>query len=88
MFSNPKYLAYAYTTGASILIVNDDQVFEQPVNATIIRVKNAYTSIAKVLDQYKIMNGNSGRQNKWIKWHLFQIPQKLEKMYLSEFLPR
>ncbi len=57
--ANPKYVSYAYTTGASVLIVNEDQVFDQTVNATIIRVKDAYTSIAKVLDQYKMMNGSA-----------------------------
>lgn len=58
--ANPKYLNFAYTTKASVLIVNADQVFEQPVAATLIRVKDAYTAIAKVLDQYQAMaNGNS-----------------------------
>lgn len=57
--ANPKYLSYAYSTNASVLIVNQDQVFEQPVKATIIRVKDAYTSIAKVLEEYKSMNGMS-----------------------------
>ncbi len=57
--ANPKYLPYAYSTKASVLIVNEDQVFDQQVNATIIRVKDAYTSIAKVLEQYKSMNGIS-----------------------------
>ena len=49
--ANPKYINFAYTTKASVLIVNADQVFEQPVAATLIRVKDAYTAIAKVLDQ-------------------------------------
>lgn len=60
--ANPKYLAYAYTTKASVLIVNEGQLFEQPVQATIIRVKDAYSSIAMVLDQYKIMNNASGKR--------------------------
>lgn len=55
--ANPKYINYAYTTGASIIIVNEDQVFEEPLKPTLIRVKDAYTSIAKVLEQYKLMNG-------------------------------
>lgn len=57
--ANPKYLNYAYTTDASVLIVNESQVFEQPVKSTIIRVKDAYTSIAQVLERYKSMNGMS-----------------------------
>lgn len=62
--ANPKYLPYAYTTGASVLIVNADQTFDQPVKATLIRVKDAYTAIAKVLDQYQVVtNGQSGAGN-------------------------
>ena len=60
--ANPKYIAYAYTTKASVLIVNEGQVFEQPVQATIIRVKDAYSSIAMVLDQYKVMNNATGKR--------------------------
>lgn len=54
--ANPKYVSYAYSTGASVIIVNENQEFEQPVNATLIRVKDAYSAIAKVLDQYQLMN--------------------------------
>lgn len=61
--ANPKYLPYAYSTGASVLIVNADQEFDQPVAATLIRVKDAYTAIAKVLDQYQIMSNGNGAAN-------------------------
>lgn len=60
--ANQKYLSFAYTTKASVLIVNEDQVFDQPVPATLIRVKDAYTAIATILEQYQLMsqNGSSG----------------------------
>ncbi|HMU70495.1 MAG TPA: UDP-3-O-(3-hydroxymyristoyl)glucosamine N-acyltransferase [Chitinophagales bacterium] len=61
--ANPKYLSFAYTTAASVLIVNADQVFEQPVKSTLIRVKDAYTAIAKVLDQYQNMQRESAAAN-------------------------
>ncbi len=61
--ANPKYINFAYTTKASVLIVNADQVFEQPVAATLIRVKDAYTAIAKVLDQYQAMANGNGVSN-------------------------
>lgn len=57
--ANPKYLGYAYTTKASVLVVNEDQVFDQPVDATIIRVKDAYTGFSLILDRYKALNGMS-----------------------------
>jgi len=50
--ANPKYENYLYTTGASVVIVNNDLALEKPINATIIRVKNAYTAITLLLDQY------------------------------------
>lgn len=50
--SNPKYTHFIYNTRASIVIVNEDVEFEQPVNTTLIRVKNAYECIAKLLQLY------------------------------------
>lgn len=47
--SNPKYTAFLYTTQASIVLVNKDFEAEQPVNATLIRVDDAYQSLAKLL---------------------------------------
>ena len=62
--ANPKYLHYAYTTSASVLIVNENQAFDQPVKATLIRVQDAYTAIAKVLDRYQALaNEQSARGN-------------------------
>lgn len=50
--SNPKYTNYLYETKASIVLVNDDLVLEHPVSATLIRVKNAYECVAKLLQMY------------------------------------
>ncbi|WP_134089562.1 UDP-3-O-(3-hydroxymyristoyl)glucosamine N-acyltransferase [Olivibacter sp. XZL3] len=50
--ANPKYESYLYTTGASIIIVNNDLVVEEPMSATLIRVRNAYTAITLLLEQY------------------------------------
>lgn len=50
--SNPKYTHYIYDTASSIVIVNDDVVLEHPVKTTLIRVQNAYESIAKLLQLY------------------------------------
>ena len=53
--SNPKYTHYLYETQSSIVLVNEDLVLEHPVNATLIRVKNAYESVAKLLQLYESM---------------------------------
>jgi len=50
--ANPKYIQHIYTTKASLVIVNDDFVAEQPVQATLIRVPNAYESFVKLLEVY------------------------------------
>jgi len=47
--SNPKYTAYIYSTQASIVLVNRNFVSEQPINATLIRVDDAYQSLAVLL---------------------------------------
>ena len=47
--SNPKYTHYIYDTNASIVLVNNSFVAEHPVRATLVRVENAYDSLAKLL---------------------------------------
>jgi UDP-3-O-[3-hydroxymyristoyl] glucosamine N-acyltransferase len=50
--SNPKYTHYLYDTEASIVLINDDLVLEEPVKTTLIRVKNAYECVARLLQMY------------------------------------
>lgn len=50
--SNPKYTQYIYDTKASIVLVNDNLELEHPVSTTLIRVPNAYESVAKLLQLY------------------------------------
>ena len=50
--SNPKYTSYIYETKASIVLVNKDFVPEQEIKATLIKVDNAYESLAKLLNLY------------------------------------
>ena len=53
--SNPKYTHYIYDTQSSVVLINEDLVLEKPVAATLIRVKNAYESVAKLLQLYESM---------------------------------
>ena len=53
--SNPKYTHYLYETKSSIVLVNADLQLERPVAATLIRVANAYESVAKLLQLYESM---------------------------------
>lgn len=52
-FANPKYEEYLYSTRASIVIINEDYELKQPVNATIIRVTDAYSAFATLLSKYQ-----------------------------------
>ncbi len=51
--SNPKYEEYLYNTKASIIIVNASLELKKTTNATLIRVPNAYTAFALLLDKYQ-----------------------------------
>lgn len=50
--ANPKYEKYLYTTDASIVIVNNDLKLTGKVNATLIRVPDAYKAFAMLLEFY------------------------------------
>lgn len=50
--ANPKYEQYLYTTNASVVIINNDQVLAGPVRSTLIRVENAYVAISILLEKY------------------------------------
>ncbi len=51
--SNPKYEHYLYNTSSSIVLIDESLVLAQPVKATLIRVKNAYEAVAKLLQLYE-----------------------------------
>lgn len=53
--SNPKYTAYIYDTKSSVVLINEDLELTQPVSCTLIRVQNAYESVAKLLQLYASM---------------------------------
>jgi UDP-3-O-[3-hydroxymyristoyl] glucosamine N-acyltransferase len=53
--SNPKYTHYLYETQSTIVLINEDVQLEKPVSPTLIRVKNAYESVARLLQLYESM---------------------------------
>ena len=48
-----KYTHYIYETKSSVILINEDVILEKPVSATLIRVKNAYECVAKLLQFYE-----------------------------------
>jgi len=51
--ANPKYAQYIYETEASIVIVNVDFTPEKEIPATLIKVKDAYSAFAQLLELYQ-----------------------------------
>ena len=53
--SNPKYTHYIYNTASSVVLIDENVELEEPTKATLIRVKNAYECVAKLLQMYDAM---------------------------------
>ncbi len=51
--ANPKYEEYLYNTSASVLIINETYELKKPVHATLIRVADAYSAFATLLNKYQ-----------------------------------
>jgi len=59
--SNPKYEEYLYSSKASVVIVNDSLEITRPVGPTLIRVKDAYSGFAFLLEKYNEMVSGAGK---------------------------
>ena len=53
--ANHKYEEYLYSTKASVIIINDALDLKQPITATLIRVPDAYSAFASLLNTYQKM---------------------------------
>jgi UDP-3-O-[3-hydroxymyristoyl] glucosamine N-acyltransferase len=53
--ANPKYEEFLYSTRASVIIINSAQQLEKNVDATLIRVPDAYSAFATILSAYQNM---------------------------------
>ena len=64
-YANPKYEHYVYTSKASILLVNKNFEPSSSVEPTMVRVDNAYSALAELLDyvnrQHKSYKRHRGR---------------------------
>lgn len=81
--ANPKYNHYLYSTKASIVIINEDFEPEEEIKTTVIRVKDAYSCFAKLLEIY-----NQYRLNKSGISSLAFIDKQAEiaeDVYVGEF---
>jgi len=53
--SNPKYTHYIYDTQSTVVLIGDDVALEGEVKPTLVRVKNAYEAVARLLQLYDQM---------------------------------
>ena len=56
--ANPKYTPHIYTSKASIIIVNKSFTPDKDINATLIKVEDAYASFSQLLELYNQMKFN------------------------------
>ncbi|MEI7500056.1 MAG: UDP-3-O-(3-hydroxymyristoyl)glucosamine N-acyltransferase [Bacteroidota bacterium] len=59
--ANPKYTPFIYITEASVIVVNSDFTATLPVAGTLIRVADAYSAFATLLEMFdQAQSGNTG----------------------------
>jgi len=59
--ANPKYTPYIYSTRATVIVVNTDFAATQAVSGTLIRVADAYSAFATLLEMFdQSKSGNTG----------------------------
>lgn len=59
--ANPKYEGYLTTTGASVVIVNDSLDIPADVQASLIRVPDAYVAFTAILERYHAVMAGEGK---------------------------
>lgn len=81
--ANAKYTHHIYTTQASIVLVNTDFIPEQSIGATLIKVENAYNSLALLLNMVE----QAKPKKKGISSLAFISPTSTvgENAYIGEF---
>lgn len=82
--ANPKYTQFIYQTNASIIIINEDFIPEKEINATLIRVKDAYTAFADLLEMYQ----QSKKKRSGISKRAYIAPSASvgDNVYIGEFV--
>jgi len=81
-YANPKYEQYVYTCKASVLLVNKDFELKQPVTPTLIRVEDAYSSLADLL-KYVSTQNRTDRRHRGFRSSWFLTSKFGKKVYLG-----
>ncbi len=83
-FANPKYEHYVYECKADIIIVNNTFVPQKPVSATMIRVEDAYASVAALLD-YVTAKKRTYRRYRGCRSRVRLSSRIGKKVYIGDF---
>jgi UDP-3-O-[3-hydroxymyristoyl] glucosamine N-acyltransferase len=81
--ANPKYTAYIYNTASSVVIVNNTFEAEHPISATLIRVPDAYSAFARLLEIYNEIQRNKTGISE--KAHISASATMGSNLYVGEF---
>ena len=83
-FANPKYEQYVYTSKADIIIVNKSFEPKEAVAATMIRVDDAYSAVATLLD-YVTARKRSYRRYRGFRSRVRWSSKIGKKVYVGDF---
>ena len=83
-FANPKYEHYVYECKADIIIVNKTFEPKQPVAATMVRVDDAYSAVAALLD-YVTARKRSYRRYRGCRSRVRWSSRIGRKVYIGDF---
>ena len=81
-YANPKYEQYVYTCKASVLLVNKDFQPKQPVTPTLVRVEDAYKSLADLL-RFVAARKRTSRRHRGFRSSWFLTTSFGKKVYLG-----
>ena len=81
-FANPKYERYVYTCRASVLLVNKDFTPKEAVTSTMVRVDDAYKSLADLL-KYVSTQKRTDKRHRGFRSSWFLTTKFGKKVYLG-----
>ncbi len=85
--ANPKYEEFLYSTRASVIIIDEAQELKEPINATLIRVPDAYSAFATLLTKYQeIQAQKKFTGEKWEQsWDDWSVRRDVVRKKVDEF---
>ena len=81
-FANPKYEKYVYTCRASVLLVNKDFTPKEAVTSTMVRVDDAYKSLADLLKYFSTQR-RTDKRHRGFRSSWFLTTKFGKKVYLG-----